>query len=240
MCNVSKALLPSHCALGCPHCSEANKTLATGILWDWHIFTWFFIWGNYNNSALAAENWGWFIEFTPAFIGSGMLVGLNTSISFLMGSVIAWGIIGPALVHNGAAFGSPLGSVIAPDDPHWDSYVSFASLSSKFSSKDHPSPRYWLLWPGVLLMIVVSFTELALQYKVIYFMGRAVVRGSAQGINAALKTMGKSSKTLEKRAQMGDDDDLIKDTAEDHQLVKAWMWAPLLILSIIALSLIHI
>jgi len=71
---------------------------ATGILWDWHIFTWFFIWGNYNNKAIALENWGWFIEWTPAFIGSGMLVGLNVALSFFGGSVLAWGIIGPLLV----------------------------------------------------------------------------------------------------------------------------------------------
>ena len=58
---------------------------ATGILWDWHFFTWFYIWGNYHNAALAVESWGWFLEWTPAFIGSGMLVGLNVSISFLHG-----------------------------------------------------------------------------------------------------------------------------------------------------------
>jgi uncharacterized oligopeptide transporter (OPT) family protein len=40
--------------------------------------------------AIHVENWGWFIQFTPAFIGSGMLVGLNVSISFFAGSVIAW------------------------------------------------------------------------------------------------------------------------------------------------------
>jgi uncharacterized oligopeptide transporter (OPT) family protein len=40
--------------------------------------------------AINIENWGWYVSFTPAFIGSGMLVGLNVSISFFMGSVIAW------------------------------------------------------------------------------------------------------------------------------------------------------
>ena len=78
---------------------------AIGILWDWHIFTWFYIWGNYNNSAIAVESWGWYIEWTPAFIGAGILVGLNTSISFFMGSVLAWGVIGPALITSHAAFG---------------------------------------------------------------------------------------------------------------------------------------
>lgn len=52
---------------------------AIGILYDWHVFTWFYIWGNYNNWAINIENWGWMIEWTPAFLGSGMLVGLNTA-----------------------------------------------------------------------------------------------------------------------------------------------------------------
>lgn len=45
-------------------------------------FTWFYIWGGYNNLAIHVENWGWYLEFTPAFIGSGMLVGLNVALSF--------------------------------------------------------------------------------------------------------------------------------------------------------------
>jgi hypothetical protein len=113
----------------------------------------FFIWSGHSNSALAVESWGWYLEWTPAFIGSGMLVGLNVAISFLAGSIIAWGIIGPTLVHYNVAWG-----VHASEDPKWDSYYSFASLSTKASNKDYPSPRYWLLWPGVLLMIAVSFT----------------------------------------------------------------------------------
>ena len=32
-----------------------------------------------------------------------MLVGLNVALSFFGGSVLAWGVIGPALVHNGIA-----------------------------------------------------------------------------------------------------------------------------------------
>ena len=135
---------------------------ATGILWDWHIFTWFFIWGKHNNLAIHVENWGWFIEWTPAFIGVGMLTGLNTALSFFGGSVLAWAIIGPALIHQKMAFGK----AIVPDDPQWGDYMSFGSLGLAASNKETPSPRFWMLWPGVLLMIVVSFTELFLQYKV--------------------------------------------------------------------------
>ena len=80
----------------------------------------------------------------------------------LGGSVLAWAIIGPALIHQKMAFGT----AIVPDDPKWGDYMSFGSLGLAASNKETPSPRFWMLWPGVLLMIVVSFTELFLQYKV--------------------------------------------------------------------------
>lgn len=79
---------------------------------------------------------------------------MNVAVSFFAGSVIAWGIIGPALVHNGVAWGIDA----SEGDPNWDGLMNFYSLSKAASNKDHPSPRYWLLWPGVLLMIAVSFT----------------------------------------------------------------------------------
>jgi uncharacterized oligopeptide transporter (OPT) family protein len=42
------------------------------------------------NAAISLESWGWYIEWTPAFIGSGMLVSVNVAVSFLAGSVLAW------------------------------------------------------------------------------------------------------------------------------------------------------
>lgn len=206
---------------------------ATGILWDWHFFTWFYIWGHYNNAALAIENWGWMVEWTPAFIGAGMLVGLNTAISYFFGSVLAWAIIGPALVHNNIAFGT---HIFTEDDPqweHWSGYMSFGSLSSKWSNKDHPSPRFWLLWPGVLLMIVVSFTELFLQYKVFYFICKAIYRACCESLNDLYrKSKGVPHPYLEKRAHQKEED-LVEDPAMPEEMVKWWMWLPLLILVII-------
>ncbi|KAF2867123.1 oligopeptide transporter [Massariosphaeria phaeospora] len=206
---------------------------AVGILWDWHFFTWFYIWGNYNNAALAVENWGWYLEWTPAFIGSGMLVGLNVSVSFLAGSIIAWGIIGPALVHNNMAWGKNLGE----GDPKWDGYTTFGSLSLAACNKDYPSPRYWLLWPGVLLMIAVSFTELALQWKVLWFACKALYRGSAAGLYALGQAMGKEFSVF-KRVGAQAEEDLVEDSAAPHEQVKMWMWLPGLLLSIISICIV--
>jgi uncharacterized oligopeptide transporter (OPT) family protein len=53
---------------------------APGIIYDWHIG-----WTLYRlgfTSIIGLENYGWYIEFTPAFFGAGMLSGLNASWSF--------------------------------------------------------------------------------------------------------------------------------------------------------------
>ncbi len=63
------------------------------------------------------------------------------------------GIIGPILVAEGYAFGTPVSG-----DSKLSGLTSYYALSEEFTSGEHPSPRYWLLWPGVLCMIAASFT----------------------------------------------------------------------------------
>ena len=60
------------------------------------------------------------------------------------------GVIGPYLVSHGLAFGKEAASP--------DGLVSYFSLSAEFADAQHPSPRYWLLWPGVVCMIAAAFT----------------------------------------------------------------------------------
>lgn len=121
----------------------------------------FYIWGNYSSSALAVENWLWYIEWTPAFIGSGMLVGMNIGLSYLFGALLSYGIIGPALVSQGLATG------IQPyNGTKWEPYTIYAQMSAGEGGKP-PSPRYWLLWPGIMIMLCASLAEVLVQYKVI-------------------------------------------------------------------------
>lgn len=207
---------------------------APGILWDWHFFGWFYTWGHHNNLAIHVENWGWMVEWTPAFIGVGMLVGLNTAFSFLGGSVLAWAIIGPALVHNKMAFGKQ----IAPEDPNWSEYMSFGSLGLSSSNKITPSPRFWMLWPGVLLMIVVSFTELFMQYKVFWFICKAIYRACCKQLNTLYrKKNGADHPYLEAKSQQKEED-LVKDPAKPEEMVKWWWWAPLLVLMVILICVV--
>ena len=65
-------------------------------------------------------------------------------------------IVAPSLVKNGLAFGKSIS----------DEYplVSYISLSFNDPSEfvTHPSPRYWLLWPGVFIMLVYSFADVVI------------------------------------------------------------------------------
>lgn len=72
-------------------CSRLEELLLTQPHWkDWHMFTWLALSGISPKSTFAIESWGWFIEWTPAFIGSGFLVGMNVAVSFVFGSFLAW------------------------------------------------------------------------------------------------------------------------------------------------------
>lgn len=96
-------------------------------------------------SLIHLENYGWIIEFTPAFIGAGMLSGMNASWSFFAGAVLGWGIIAPSTIHTGVAFGKP-----ASEDYPLITYQSLNLANIELYAKT-PSPRYWLLWPGGML-----------------------------------------------------------------------------------------
>ncbi|KAF9269609.1 OPT oligopeptide transporter [Marasmius fiardii PR-910] len=136
-------------------CFRVVAGYAPGVIFDWHIgwtlsrigFT----------SIIALDNYGWWIEFTPAFFGAGMLSGLNASWSFFLGTVLAWGVISPSLVKNGLAVDASAGIDGFPELRTVMS-LSFNQAVNNFATT--PSPRYWLLWPGVLIMLLYSFADI--------------------------------------------------------------------------------
>ena len=71
------------------------------------------------------------------------------------GAVLAWGIIAPSLVKTGVAVAS---------HPYEDFPDLASSLGMVFNDieryTESPSARYWLLWPGVFIMIVYSFADI--------------------------------------------------------------------------------
>jgi OPT family oligopeptide transporter len=195
---------------------------ALGILWDWHFFTWFFIWGNYSNFAVHIENWGWFWEWTPAFIGSGLLVGLNVGISYFVGSFLAWGLIGPLLVHYGVCIGKKYGG---NTDPRWAESMNFMSMTGIDKPGYVPSPRYWLLWPGVMILLCYSMAEFLSHWKILWFGMQYSWASMAQNINGMYTKRGKASPFWEKQAaREGNTDDVVEDFATPEQQVSGWVW----------------
>jgi uncharacterized oligopeptide transporter (OPT) family protein len=129
----SRALIIAFC---CAITLRCVSEYAPGLIWDWH-----WGWTLYQlgaHGAINIVNWNWIIEFTPAFTGVGILMGLNASWSFLGGAIIAWGVIGPTLVHYNAAFGEP----VSPAYPGWINYMGLVLEDPV----NRPSPRYWILW----------------------------------------------------------------------------------------------
>ncbi|KAI1410623.1 oligopeptide transporter [Hypoxylon sp. FL1857] len=202
---------------------------AVGILYDWHVFTWIHIWSGYTSWAMNIESWGWWFEWTPAFIGSGILIGMNSALSMFGGAVLAWAVIGPTLVHYGECIGKP-----QTDDPKWAGYYSFASLSNL--GKETPSPRYWLLWPGVMIMVCTSMAELFVQYKVIGYAGKVIWQKTCANINSLLIKRGTHSQYFATRAanEVKASDNIVEDPAPPEQQVQMWMWVTGLIVTIAA------
>ena len=85
--------------------------------------------------------------------------GVSVSGSFLQQFYFVFELypqsVAPALVKHGLAFGK------AASDEY--PLVTYLSLSFKDPSLyvTQPSVRYWLLWPGVLIMLAYSFADVA-------------------------------------------------------------------------------
>lgn len=107
-----------------------------------------------------------------------MLIGLNSAISMFGGGVLAWGLIGPLLVH----YGECIGVDISEDDPKWKGMYNFGKLTNQ--DKETPSPRFWLLWPAVMVMICSSMVELVIRkspFLFPVFVAGGGVRGGREG-----------------------------------------------------------
>lgn len=195
---------------------------ADGILHNWHLFTWFNIWGGYNTYAQVIDNWGWYIQLTPAFFGSGILVGLNTAISWFLGTFVAYGIIGPILVHKGVCEGSDGNA----DSYHWTNLIGYGKMSGIDKPGYVPSPRYWMLWPGVLVLIVYSLIEFFLHFRVIIDGVVFAFRELAVTLNGQLQKRGKNSPFLQKQAaRVNDENSLVEDFAGPELQVPMWLWS---------------
>jgi hypothetical protein len=145
---------------------------AQGLVYDWHFFTWLFIWSDYKNKALVVENWGWFLELSPQYWGMGMLVGLNTGASIFLGAFLFYAILGPILVSTGVCKLTPAAPAAA--GPEWAGYMSYVGAPG--------TPYMWIIWPGLAVLICSTVTEICLQLPGIFKAARLAAREAKEGL----------------------------------------------------------
>lgn len=80
------------------------------------------------------------LYLTPMLTAAGFLVGPRVAFSMVAGSFVAWSVIGPLVLDAG-----------------------FIELTNPKAY--YVTVRNFVLWPGVAIMVVAGFTELALQWR---------------------------------------------------------------------------
>lgn len=88
-------------------------------------------------AGLPAATFSWGFGWNPMMLGIGIIVGLPMGLSLLLGAVLAWGVIAPALADRGVVAAS-------------GGYEAFAA---------------WLTWPGVGMMVGSAIISLAMQAR---------------------------------------------------------------------------
>jgi len=172
------------------------------LLKNWHIFYWL---GNAFNSSFLLEinKWNFYATASFAFFGAGLMTSPNNAASTMGGAVLGWGIVAPILLSNGVVY-----------EPRF-------SFGRQITTK--PSARYWLLWPGILMMVCASFTELGCQWRMIW-------RGVKGGIAGIAGLFGrKPSEPRDKKIE--DDEDA--DPAPPHEQVPFLWWGSGLLISVL-------
>ncbi|KZT55026.1 hypothetical protein CALCODRAFT_556618 [Calocera cornea HHB12733] len=158
------------------------------------------------------EMLGWVFEWTPAFIGVGLLVPLNASFSFAGGAVIAWGIIGPAIVAAGVAFGTAM----SPDYP---GYINYSKMILD-APVNGPSPKYWFIWPGYMCLLCASIAEIGANYK-------SLVASFAMMLEPIIHKL-RPNKNLDINVN-----DSLRDPVPLDEQVSSWLWGGATVLSTI-------
>jgi uncharacterized oligopeptide transporter (OPT) family protein len=88
-------------------------------------------------AGLPASHFTWGVGFTPMLFAVGMMAGVSMGVSVLLGAVLSWGVMAPALAWKGVVDAR-------------GGYEAFAA---------------WLTWPGVGLMVGAALVSLAAQAR---------------------------------------------------------------------------
>ncbi|KAJ3494976.1 hypothetical protein NLG97_g3720 [Lecanicillium saksenae] len=137
------------------------------ILWNWHIFSWVArarISTAVTKFAIAAESWGWVLEWSPAMIGSGFLVDFSVAFSFFFGALFSWGLLGPYLVSVQLAFGE---SANTTDTTMPVRYTEIDQGGDEVAEKPVAKPEIeqWMWFPGLLVVVFVAIIVMHFQFS---------------------------------------------------------------------------
>lgn len=185
------------------------------VLKEWHIFYWL---GELfkSDALLEADGWNWYFQLTFAFLGAGMMTPMNTAVSVVSGSVIAWGILGPLLLHYGVVRGA---------------FYLNAELEKG------PSARFWLLWPGIFMMVAASFTELGTRWRMLW----GGVSGLFSNLGSCIEVRKRrpSQQPLHPDGPVGsaENEDPVP---EEYQVPKSWWLTGLIVSAIFTVILLNV
>ncbi|RYO86667.1 hypothetical protein DL762_003471 [Monosporascus cannonballus] len=161
--------------------------------------------------AMCIESWGWWFEWTPAFIGIGILIGMNSALSMFGGGVIAWG--------------------------HHRAYPRRNCLATSVTKHPRHDTGFW---PGIMIMVWTSMAELVVQYKAIGHAAKTVWHKSCVTINDVLVKRGEHSRYFSEKAanEMTGAEGIVQDPAGPEDQAQIWMWSSGLILTFVSAILI--
>ncbi|MEZ4317810.1 MAG: OPT family oligopeptide transporter [Myxococcota bacterium] len=126
---------------------------------------------------------------SPLMWGAGVLIGPKVAISLLVGAIVAWGVVAPAVEMVGwrsylhcdaemllkaarAHYTTPT-EVFALTDPAGllastaDLLVRLPKVPRDATMSYEHGVRGWILWPGVAIMVADALTSLALSWRTI-------------------------------------------------------------------------
>ncbi|ORY03545.1 OPT superfamily oligopeptide transporter [Basidiobolus meristosporus CBS 931.73] len=138
--------------------------------------------------------WKWVINLDPAFLGAGTLIPSNTVVSLFLGQLVSYGIAGPLMLASG-------------------NFVKATGFVS-----EGPTAQSWFLWPGIVLMLASSFTEL-------FCNGGSILRavhGAFSGLYGTIKHMLIRRNPVHEESLKDEEDD---DPAPRNERIPTWMWA---------------
>ncbi|KAI8811822.1 OPT oligopeptide transporter protein-domain-containing protein [Cladochytrium replicatum] len=171
----------------------------------------------------ADATWGWFFAPNFAFYGAGFITPPNILLSFLLGSVVAFGIGGPTMLNSGYLV-SALG----------------------WGKSGNGSAQSWWFWPGIALMLFTAFAELAVNWRLLATAGGGVIRQFISSIQTAAKRLrrrgrGESSEALVVDGTVSDDEtstaaknkEIIDDPVPPELQIPTLWWTSGLLVSIV-------